>query len=116
MRKRHLAAVAVALAVAATTGTATAEESITGTWRTPKGDTASIQRCGEEYCITSETGANKGKRIGRFTETKDGYAGELTDPSNNRTYTGTGSLSGSSLKLTGCVLKILCRSQTWTKL
>jgi uncharacterized protein (DUF2147 family) len=46
----------------------------------------------------------------------NGYSGSITKPSNGKTYSGSAKLSGSSLKMTGCVLAVLCESQTWSKL
>ena len=43
------------------------------------------------------------------------YAGQITDPANGRTYEGTAKVEGNSLKLTGCALKIFCRSQNWIR-
>ena len=45
------------------------------------------------------------------------YSGSITDPAKDKTYSGSGTLSGGSLKMKGCVLGgLICRSQTWTKL
>jgi uncharacterized protein (DUF2147 family) len=46
----------------------------------------------------------------------DSYSGEITDPENDKTYSGSGTVSGNSLKMKGCVLAVLCKSQTWTRL
>ena len=45
------------------------------------------------------------------------YEGEITKPSNGKTYSGKAKLSGNSLKLSGCVFGgLICESQTWTRL
>ncbi|MCQ0987181.1 DUF2147 domain-containing protein [Jiella marina] len=95
--------------------TATSAASIEGTWRTASGATAQIAACGNAYCTTILTGEHKGKRIGRMAGSGNSYSGEITDPANGKTYSGTAEVSGNSLKLTGCALKIFCRSQTWTR-
>lgn len=41
---------------------------------------------------------------------------KITDPSNDKTYSGSGTVSGNSLKMKGCVLAVLCKSRTWTRL
>ncbi len=41
---------------------------------------------------------------------------EITDPAAEKTYSGAGKVSGNSLRMQGCVMKILCKSQTWTRL
>ena len=46
----------------------------------------------------------------------DAYSGETTDPANDKTYSGSGAVTGKSLKMKGCVMKILCKTQTWTRI
>ena len=90
---------------------------IEGNWKTKDGDTAAIGACGGSFCITLKTGEYAGKNIGSMQSSGGGkYKGTITKPSNGKTYSGSATLSGSSLELSGCVLGILCESQTWTKL
>jgi uncharacterized protein (DUF2147 family) len=64
-----------------------------------------------------KTGKYAGKTIGSMKASGGGkYKGTITKPTNGKTYSGSATLSGSSLKMSGCVLGILCESQTWTKL
>lgn len=93
-----------------------AAEPIVGNWKTASGETAVIASCGGSYCITLKTGKHAGKRIGNLTGTGDSYSGEITDPANDKTYSGNAAISGASLKMQGCVLKVLCKSQTWTRM
>ena len=44
------------------------------------------------------------------------YAGTITDPEDNKEYTGSAKVSAKSMKLKGCALKIFCQTQTWKKL
>ena len=44
------------------------------------------------------------------------YDRTITDPAEDKTYSGSGTVSGGTLRLKGCVLKVLCKSQTWTRL
>lgn len=111
MRKLMLAA---AFALAATAGQAA--EPIEGNWKTASGETAAIGKCGSVYCVMLKTGKHAGKQIGRLAGKDGEYSGEITDPAEDKTYSGSGSVSGNSLKMKGCVLKILCKSQTWTRL
>jgi uncharacterized protein (DUF2147 family) len=102
-------------AILVMTGTALADP-IEGDWKTKDGPIATIASCGGSFCITMKTGKYVGKRIGKMTPAGDGgYSGTITDPKDDKTYTGSASVSGSSLKLTGCALKIFCKSQTWKK-
>jgi len=98
------------------TGTAMAADPILGKWRTNGGETARIASCGGGFCITLMTGKHKGKRIGRMNRNGSGYKGSITDPGNNKTYSGSARLAGRILKMTGCALMVFCRSQNWQKL
>lgn len=111
IRKTMLAA---ALLLASTA--AQAAEPIMGNWKTASGETAAIAGCGASFCVTLKTGKYAGKQIGKLSGTGGTYTGEITDPKDDKTYSGSGEVSGNSLKMKGCVLKILCKSQTWTRL
>jgi uncharacterized protein (DUF2147 family) len=44
------------------------------------------------------------------------YSGSITKPQNGKTYSGKASLSGGSLKMSGCVLGgLICESQNWLR-
>ncbi len=101
--------------VAAALVPASAAEPVVGTWRTASGETATIAPCGGAFCISLTTGKFKGRQIGRMNGSGASYKGEITDPEADRTYSGSAEVSGASMKLTGCALKIFCKSQTWTK-
>jgi uncharacterized protein (DUF2147 family) len=62
------------------------------------------------------TGKFAGKQIGRMDGKASDYKGEITDPANDKTYAGTGAVTGNSLKMKGCVLAVFCKAQTWTRL
>ena len=93
-----------------------AAEPIEGNWKTQGGETAAITNCGGAYCVTLKTGKHAGKQIGKMSGTGEKYKGSITDPANDKTYSGSASISGTSMKMKGCVLGVLCRSQTWTKM
>ena len=63
-----------------------------------------------------KTGKYAGKKIGTLAGSGVTYTGEITDPANDKTYSGSGNVLGNSLKMKGCVLNVLCKSQTWTRL
>ncbi|MCM2395320.1 DUF2147 domain-containing protein [Rhizobium sp. S95] len=106
--------IAAALALGAVT--AQAAEPIEGNWKTASGATAEIAPCGGSYCVTLKSGKHAGKQIGKMAGTGGSYKGEITDPEADKTYSGSGTVSGDSLKMKGCVLAVLCKSQTWTRL
>ncbi|MDX8436023.1 MULTISPECIES: DUF2147 domain-containing protein [Mesorhizobium] len=109
----------VSLAVAATlimAGAAFADP-IEGNWKTQSGETAAIGG-GGAFAITLKTGKFAGKTIGSLKAAGDNkYAGSITDPETDKTYAGKATLSGTSLKMSGCVFGgLICKSQTWHKL
>ena len=97
-------------------GAALAAEPIEGNWKTASGATAAIAKCGGSFCITLKSGKFAGKRIGKMEGAGADYSGSITDPETDKTYSGSGAISGNSLRMKGCVLKVLCKSQTWTRL
>lgn len=106
----------IAAALLAMPAAAIAAEPIEGNWKTASGETAAIAKCGGSYCITLKTGKYAGKRIGRLDGSGGQYSGSITDPVDDKTYGGSGSVSGNALRMKGCVLKVLCKSQTWSRL
>ena len=112
MIKRTLMTLAIG---AALTAPALADP-ITGNWRTQSGETARISACGGSFCIKLTSGTYSGKQIGKVKLQGNKYVGTITDPADDKTYSGSARLTGSSMKMQGCVAKIFCRSQTWNKL
>lgn len=103
-----------AVAVAGLTFTAQAQ-SIEGNWRTQSGENARIAKCGGSFCINLTSGQYAGTRIGQVSGSGPKYRGKVTDPTNGKTYGGSATVRGNSLKLTGCVAGVLCRSQNWKR-
>ncbi|TFF25570.1 DUF2147 domain-containing protein [Jiella endophytica] len=112
---KFAAIAAAAMFLGGVSAASAAPAPIVGNWTTASGETAKIAACGGAYCTTIVTGKHKGKRIGQMSGSGANYSGEITDPNNGKTYEGTAKVSGNSLRLTGCALKIFCRSQTWTR-
>lgn len=96
-------------------GSAFAADIIAGDWKTQGGETAAISG-GGSYSIVLKTGKHAGKKIGTFSGSNGKYTGTITDPADNKQYSGTARVSGKSMKMKGCALKIFCKTQTWTKL
>ncbi len=107
---------AVAAAII-TTGIAYADP-IEGDWKTEKGSTAGIAACGGSFCIKLKSGKYAGKSIGTFkADGASKYSGKITDPETDKTYSGKATLSGTSLKMSGCVFGgLICRAQKWNRL
>ncbi|HMQ57504.1 MAG TPA: DUF2147 domain-containing protein [Rhizobiaceae bacterium] len=89
---------------------------IEGNWKTASGETAGIGKCGGSFCITLKTGKYKGKQIGKVALKGKSYVGTVTDPDDDKTYSGSATVNGGSMKLKGCALKIFCKTQNWSKL
>lgn len=107
--------VAAATALMFSTGAAFSDD-INGNWRTDSGETAAITG-GGPFTITLKTGKHAGKRIGTFSASGGGkYKGKITDPSDDKTYSGNATLSGNTLKMQGCVLAVLCKTQNWKRM
>lgn len=112
LRKLSLAACALLIATAGAFA-----DDIVGNWKTDSGETAAIAG-GGPFSVTIKTGEHAGKRIGMLNAAGGGkYTGEITDPATDKTYSGKASLSGNSLKMSGCVLGgLICKSQNWQRM
>ncbi|WP_394688575.1 DUF2147 domain-containing protein [Hoeflea sp.] len=107
--------IAAGALVAAMTAPALADP-IVGNWKTKSGETAAITACGGAFCVKLKTGEYAGKQIGKMSPDGSKYSGTITDPSKDKTYSGSATISGNSLKMRGCVLGVLCRSENWAKM
>ena len=96
-------------------GLASAADPIVGNWKTTLGDTAFIEPCGSGFCITLTSGKHSGEKIGAFAGSGGRYSGEITDPDAKKTYNGSISVSDDTVTLKGCVMKVVCESQKWTR-
>ncbi len=96
---------------------AAAADPIEGNWRTGSGETAVIAACGSAYCITLRSGEYSGRQIGQMTPGDAGkYRGEITVPSEDKTYRGRATLAGDTLTMSGCVLGgLICRGEDWAR-
>jgi len=94
---------------------------IEGTWARAQKDGGTLMRvsgCGNSYCFWVASGEHKGQLTGKLKMADDlNYYGSLTDLRNQKTYTGKAKLlkSGSSMKVSGCVLKFICVGETWSR-
>ena len=107
--------IATGALIAAMTAPALADP-IEGNWKTKSGETAAISKCGGSFCVKLTTGTYAGKSIGKMKGSGGSYSGTITDPKKDKTYSGSASISGSTMKMKGCVLAILCRSENWAKM
>ncbi len=105
-------------------GSASAAEPY-GVWLRPStGSQARFYNCGGKLCAKIVAVKDKsrkseiGKSIlhGAVKSAANTWTGDLTDVGSGKVYSGTVTLeSASALSLQGCVARILCQSETWTK-
>lgn len=110
--------ISLAVAVSMLLAGAALADPIEGQWKTKSGETATIAGCGGAFCITLKSGEYAGQSIGKLNASGAGsYEGSITKPSTGKTYSGSATLSGNSLKLKGCVFGgLFCESQNWSRL
>ena len=127
--KNVMAAVVVGVMSA---GAAWAADPAEGMWQTQVDDGAyanvKMAPCGGAICGTiartfNDTGEYKSKNLGKklVIDMKPSgggkYAGNVWRPSNGKVYIGKMSVSGATLKLSGCVAGgLICSKQTWQRL
>ncbi len=102
--------------MALVTSSAWAQEPVIGNWKTQVGTTAAIAQCAQGYCITMKTGNNAGKRIGAFQGSNGNFTGTIVEPDSNKTFTGVLTLTGDTVRMRGCTMKVICVSLIWTRL
>lgn len=109
-----------------TLGAAPAQAEPIGTWLRESGESrVRFARCGDALCGTVawlKDPANSKSKIGQrvfFDMKPDGansWSGSAFNPEDGKTYSGTMSLSGSTLTTAGCVLGgLICRSVNWRR-
>ena len=105
--------------IMAFSGTTAFADQVEGMWKRPasKGGTLEqIAPCGNSFCVTVRSGEFNGKLAGKFAKKNGQYVGTITDLSKDKTYTGTLVVqSANKLKMSGCVLKVICSKETWTR-
>ena len=133
MKSPSLAAVALFLLA----GAAHAQsQDPSGTYLSESGDTrVRIARCGSAYCgtivavqgdakdVNNPDAGLKGRNlvgvqmISNIQPAGEGsYTGSLYNPQDGKVYTGKMRLKGANaLELSGCVMGVFCKSQTWSK-
>lgn len=102
------------LAVLASTPLAQAE-GIEGTWTVQNGETVTFRPCSQGFCSVIDTGEYAGGSVGWMAPADGRYEGQVIDPTSGTAYEGHAVVDGNRLTLTGCVAKIFCRSQHWTR-
>ena len=117
---RPLTALALAalLSSAGFSGIANAADPIVGQWRAPGSGIVKVSACGNAFCAQVISGEHKGKSVGTMRGSGTDYTGTVIDPRDEKSYEGSATIAGNgkTLKLTGCALKIFCKTQTWTKI
>jgi uncharacterized protein (DUF2147 family) len=126
----------------ATTGYALADDP-SGTWRLDNGKvTVKVEQCGEQVCanivaLKEPTYKDGTPKIDKYNKDPtlrsrpliglpvlsdmkaagdNKWAGNIYNADDGRTYSATMTLSGSTMKLKGCVAGIFCKTNTFKKL
>jgi len=106
----------LAIAGASLFATQAFADPIEGMWKRPNGILVKFSACGSGFCATAASGPHAGGSAGKLSASGGGkYTGSLTDLESGKTYSGSGAVSGGSLKVTGCVMGFLCKSETWSR-
>jgi len=135
--RRRVAPALFALALIAPGATAWAQDSAdpSGVWLTESGTSkVRIARCGTGYCgtLVSTVGAGldtnnpdaslKGRKLlgvqilDARTPSTGGFEGSLYNPQDGKTYSGSLTPKGlDRVEVAGCVLSVICKRQTWTR-
>lgn len=140
---KHLALALVAAGASGITPALAADaDSVVGTWRTPaKNGSVEIARCGASLCgkllssehlktnpdlrdVNNKDTAKRDRRLknlqilGGFSLDKGTWTGgTIYNPEDGGTYKATITPAGAdSLKLKGCIVWPLCKTQTWTRI
>lgn len=95
--------------------TAHATDPIEGLWKTDKGESVEVKACAQGYCLIPRTGKHAGMLVGTMAHDDKAYAGTVTDPADGKTYEGSAKVSGNKLTLKGCVMRVVCKAQTWMR-
>ena len=112
MKKLALAGAALAM-TCAFSATAFSAEPIVGNWKRSNGTVIKYSGSGSRYCGKVMTGEYKNQSIGCMNGNGADYKGEVKKLDEGKTYTGKATVSGNSMKLSGCVLGgIICKSET----
>ena len=92
-------------------GTTFAAEAIVGTWERNNGTLIKYSGTGSTFCGKVMNGKYKGKSIGCMSGKGGKYRGKVKVLDENKTYKGKASVSGNTLKLSGCVAGgLICKS------
>lgn len=139
---KHLGAALVAVAALANPALAAAPDMIMGKWQTPtRHGVVQIARCGESICghllesdgiranadlrdVNNNDASKRSRRVkdlemlGGFTREADKWSGGwIYNAEDGGTYKATITPAGANtLKLKGCIVWPLCKTQTWTRI
>lgn len=90
---------------------------LVGTWKRTNGTMIKYSSAGgSRYCGTVLNGEFRGKSIGCLSGSNGSYKGKVNKLDEGKTYTGKASVTGKTLKLSGCVFGgLLCKSDKLRK-
>lgn len=106
-----------------------------GVWLTQTGESkVRLSRCGGGYCGVIVSTSGKGiddqnpdpalrtrsvvgvQIVNAASASGDGYEGTLYNPKDGKTYSGSLKMTGpSTIEVSGCVMGVFCKRQTWKR-
>ena len=101
-----------------------AADTPSGVWSRDNGGLlVRISPCGASYCGVVIKQADKSSPAKPGTSVLNGmkqsgpntWKGTAINPGDGKTYAGTMTVAGNTLKTSGCVLAVLCKSVIWTR-
>jgi uncharacterized protein (DUF2147 family) len=141
MIKLRYACLAITTTLVAAPVLAASPDDAIGTWRTPsKHGVVDITKCGSSICgrltesdnirtnpdlrdLNNKDAAKRTRKlknlqiVGGFTRGADSWnGGTIYNPEDGGTYKATITPSGDTLKLKGCIVWPLCKTQNWTRI
>jgi uncharacterized protein (DUF2147 family) len=124
MKRGHAMRLCAALVMLGATVDAAAASEATGVWLRDSGASrVRVAPCGGALCGTvvwlrdTSGPAKVGQRV-FFDMKPDGegrWSGKAFNPEDGKTYSGSLSVSGNTLTTSGCVLGVICRSVSWSR-
>jgi uncharacterized protein (DUF2147 family) len=63
-----------------------------------------------------KTGDHAGQQIGSFQGRNGSFKGTIIEPESKKTFDGVLTVSGNTVRMKGCTMKVFCLSLIWKRL
>ena len=112
---KKLAVAAVGAAMVTFSAVAAFADPIVGNWKTGDGVLVGISKCGSSFCVDVLDGEYAGKRSGKLKKDGKGYKGTLKQFSTGISFSGSATISGSSMNLVAKKFGVTVKRDKWRK-